>query len=183
MNRIRSPVLRGDGTLSDMGVFKNDQNESIYFPRGIKMTTDRIILVISVINMFLVLYMIWRLMKVKECYEVVIPHANGDRKFQPPPNFNATISNSEGTYKVDTHGRLNMDLDVTKIYLHKPGDEPMLKYYIKDNLPIVSNPVKPGVTVNVYLMEKIGCWKSTVPVVLPTPGNTVEMEMTYADCI
>lgn len=122
-------------------------------------------------------------MKIKECYEVVIPHANGNRKFEPPPNFIGSIKNEFGTFVIDTKGKFDMNLDVMQIYLHKPGDEPMLKYYIKNNKPTQSGMLKEGTIADVYIMEKKGCWKSKDAIKLPKEGETMEIEMTYADCI
>ncbi len=145
--------------------------------------TEKIILGISIFNMIVVIFIAWKIYTQKEKFEVVIPHANGGRKFEPPPNYPATIKNQMGKYIVDTKGKYNMDLDIMKIYMHRPGDEPMLKYFIKDNQPITSGSLKEGTVADVYLMEKKGCWKSKESVKLPKDGETVEMEMTYADCI
>jgi hypothetical protein len=145
--------------------------------------TDKIILGISIFNMLVVLLVAWNLYTQKETYEVVIPHADGGRKFEPPPDFPATIKNEMGKYVIDTKGKFNMDLDIMKIYLHKPGDEPMLKYYIKDNQPIQSGSLKHGTVADVYIMERKGCWKSKEARALPKDGQTLDMIMTYADCI
>ena len=140
---------------------------------------NTVILAICVSTLLFVSY----LLSLKEGFEINIPHAGG-RQAEKPPNFMATFSNTPTGYTVDTKGKFD-DMDITMIYLHKPSDEPMLKYYIKEKTPVQSKPLPPGETAEVYLMQTVGrCWRSTVPIVLPKEGDApIQMEMTVADCI
>jgi hypothetical protein len=148
-----------------------------------KQNTHNILIGICIFNTLILLYISMKLYRIKESYEVVIPHAGG-RQAEKLPNFNASLVNNGVSYIVDTKGKFD-DIDISMIYLHKPSDEPMLKYYIKEKTPVESRPVPAGQTVEVYIMQTVGrCWRSTVPIVLPKEGDApVEMEMTVADCL
>ena len=148
-------------------------------------TFERLVLLALSVLLGLTIYIAIRVSPSRgESWEVIVPRSTiGGRAL--PPNFSVKLVNvGMDTYRVLFAANSGKDRTIHTIFLHRPEDEPMLRYLIKGPSGAAPDTLPAGTVADLWFSETNGlCWSSTMPVSLPGEGQGVMVEMTVALCL
>ena len=98
----------------------------------------------------------------------------------PPPLDGVIHNTGDDNFVVDFDSK---NMSVSTIFLHKPEDEPMLRYIIKGNMPIKHEALPAGTKAELWVVESNGrCWSSPA-VPLPMSSKKENIKLSVSMCI